>query len=112
MDPLHTLTIDVKGGWVSSVLSEINDDLCCFLGVQSKVILCTPGCQLQDLFSVGCLITLGDEFDHCIVVCKLDDEIGIVGFSRWFSAEWRATEMASSVDLFARYANCLEGDDP
>ncbi len=79
MDPLHTLTIDVKGGWVGPVIPEVNDYLCCFLDVQSKIILCTPCCQLQDLFSVGCLVTLEDESDHCSVVGKLDDEIVIMG---------------------------------
>ena len=62
-------------------LPEVNDLLFCFLYVQTEVVLRTPDCQVSHFLPVGSLIVVGDEAEHCGVICKFEDVVGWAGGS-------------------------------
>ena len=57
-------------------LPEVNDHFFCFLHVETEVVFRTPDCQVSRFLPVGSLIVVGDEAEHCGVVCKFKDVVG------------------------------------
>jgi hypothetical protein len=45
---------------------------------QRETVVLAPHCQVSDLLHIGCLIVVGDQAYHCLVVSKLNDGVGVV----------------------------------
>src|SRR4029434_2563836 len=74
-DTLHLRPVDMDGGVRATFLPEVHNELFGLLGVESQVVVGASLRQVLDLFSIGRLIVVADEANHCCVVCKLDNGI-------------------------------------
>ena len=66
--------IDENGGMLGPPFSVVHNHLL-FDHVEREVVILAPHCQVFDLLPIGCLIVISD---HCCVVCKLNDGVGVV----------------------------------
>ncbi len=81
----------VSGG-EQGVCPELHDHLHSFECVKLQVVKTAPDSQLHNLLSVSRLVTVLDETDQCVVVCKLQEldrgvfgcaVVGVEGEEQW-----------------------------
>ena len=75
LDPLHFSPVDVNGSLLGPLFPIVHDQLLCLAHIEEEVVVLALHCQVCDLFPIGCLIVVGD---HCFVIRKLNDGVGVV----------------------------------
>ena len=72
---LHYSPINENGGVIGPPFPVIHNHLICLDHVEGEVVVLAAHGQVSDLLPIGCLIVVGD---HCCVIGKLNDGVGVV----------------------------------
>ena len=78
LDPLHYSPVDVNRGVLGPLFPVVHDHNLCLADVEGEVVVLAPHCQVSELLPIGCLIIIGDQAYHRLVVGKLNDGVGIL----------------------------------
>ena len=65
---LHYSPIDENGGVLGPPFPVVHNHLLCLDHIEGNVVVPAPHDQVSDLFSIGCLIIVGDQAYHCCVI--------------------------------------------
>lgn len=77
LNSLHYSPVDVNGGVLGPPFPVVHDQLLCLDHNMGDVVVLAPHCKVSDL-SIGYLIVVVDQANHCCVNCKLNVGVGVV----------------------------------
>ncbi len=75
---LHGRTVDSQRSMLSVHSPEVNNNLLRLLHIQREIVVTAPPGQAAHLAPVVFLISVADETHHSRVICKFNEEVGVV----------------------------------
>ncbi len=75
---LHSRTVDGKRSMLSVHSPDVNSNLLHLLHIQREIVVPAPPGQAAHLTPVVCIISVADETHHSRVICKFNEEVGVV----------------------------------
>ena len=60
------------------VFSVVHNHLLCLNHIEGEVVVLAPHSQVSDLLPMGCLVSVSNQANHCCVICKHNDGVGVM----------------------------------